>query len=58
LENSIKLLVAEEAVEFDDELVFFLGEVSALEVGAQVVYPAEAAALATTKKAWKLKIIT
>jgi len=43
-------------VEFDDELVFFLGEVAALEVGAKVVYPAEAAALAASKKAWKLSL--
>ena len=38
-------------MELDDELVLFLGEVATLEIGAQVVYPAEAAALAATKQA-------
>lgn len=43
-------LVAEEAVELDDELVLVVGEVAALEVGAEVVDPAEAAALAAAEE--------
>ncbi|URD71977.1 hypothetical protein MUK42_34120, partial [Musa troglodytarum] len=45
------LLVAEEAVELDDELVLLLREVAALEVGAEVVDPAESAALAAAEEA-------
>lgn len=37
-------------MELDDELVFLLGEVSTLEVGAKVVDPPEAAALAAAEK--------
>jgi hypothetical protein len=43
-------LVAEELVELDDELVFLVGEVAALEVGAEVVDPPEAAALPATQQ--------
>jgi hypothetical protein len=45
------LLVAEDAVQLDDELVLLLREVAALEVGAEVVDPAEAAALAAAQEA-------
>jgi hypothetical protein len=38
--------VAELLVEINDELLLVVGEKAALEVGAQVVGPAEAAALA------------
>nr|GMC83463.1 hypothetical protein BHM03_00060017 [Ipomoea batatas] len=39
-----------EAVKFDNKLIFFLGEVSALEVRAQVVDPPETAALAAAEE--------
>jgi len=45
------LLVPEETMEFDDELVFFFREIAAFEVRAEVVDPAEAAALAAAEKA-------
>jgi hypothetical protein len=45
------LLVAEQVVELDDELVLLLGEVAALEVRAEVVDPAQAAALAAPEQA-------
>ena len=38
-------------MEFDDELVFFEGEIAALEVRAEIVDPAETTALAATEKA-------
>lgn len=38
-------------MEFDDELVFLLGEIAAFEVGAEVVNPAEAATLAASEEA-------
>lgn len=38
-------------MEFDDELVFFFGEVAAFEVGAEIVDPAETATLAAPEKA-------
>ena len=38
-------------MEFDDEIIFVFGEVAALEVGAEVVDPAEAAALAAAEEA-------
>jgi len=38
-------------VEFDDELIFFFGEIAALEIRAEVVDPAETAALAAAEKA-------
>ena len=50
-ENGDLLLVAEDAVEPDDEVVLLLGEVAALEVWAEVVDPAEAAALAAAEEA-------
>nr|GMC78325.1 hypothetical protein BHM03_00060017 [Ipomoea batatas] len=39
-----------EAVKFDNKLIFFLGEVSALEIRAQVVDPPETAALAAAEE--------
>lgn len=39
------LLVAKKAMEFDDELIFFLSKVSSLQVRPQVIDPPEAAAL-------------
>ncbi|RWW34513.1 hypothetical protein GW17_00000725, partial [Ensete ventricosum] len=44
------ILVSEQAMELDDELVFFGGKIAALEIGTQVVYPPEPAALATSKQ--------
>jgi hypothetical protein len=41
-------------VEVDDEVVFFLGEVAALEVGAQVVDPPQPAALAAAQQPRRL----
>lgn len=38
-------------MQFDDEFIFFLGEVSPLEVRPQVVYPSEAATFPTSEKA-------
>jgi len=38
-------------VEFDDEFILFFGEVATLEVGAEVVDPAETAALAAAEEA-------
>ena len=38
-------------MEFDDEFVFFVGEVATFEVGAEVVDPAEAAAFAAAEEA-------
>ena len=38
-------------MEFDDEFIFFFSEVASLEIGAEVVDPPEAAALATPEKA-------
>ena len=38
-------------MEFDDELVFFEGEIAALEVREEIVDPAETTALAATEKA-------
>jgi pyruvate/2-oxoglutarate dehydrogenase complex dihydrolipoamide acyltransferase (E2) component len=45
--------VAELAVEADDESLLVGGEVAALDVGAEVVDPAEAAALAAAEQAGK-----
>jgi hypothetical protein len=47
----IVVLVSEDLVELDDDVVLLLGEVAALEVGAQVVDPPEAAALAAAQQA-------
>lgn len=44
------VLVAEKAVQFDDEFIFFVGEVAALEIGAEVIDPAESAALAAAEE--------
>ena len=41
-------------MKFDDEFVFLLGEVAPLEIGAEVVDPAEAAALAAAEEAGSL----
>jgi len=49
--RDLNVLVAEEAVELDDELVLLLREVAALEVGPEVVDPPEAAALAAAEQA-------
>jgi hypothetical protein len=49
--HGANVLVAEEAVELDDELVLLLREVAALEVGPEVVDPPEAAALAAAEQA-------
>lgn len=38
-------------MEFDDELVFFFGEIAALEVRSEVVDPPEPTTLAATKEA-------
>lgn len=38
-------------MEFDDELVFFFGEIAAFEVGSEVIDPTEAAALAAAEEA-------
>lgn len=40
-------------MEFDDELVFFSSKIATLEIGAEVVYPPEAAALAASKQTFK-----
>jgi hypothetical protein len=37
-------------VEFDDELIFLLGEISTFEVGAEIVDPPETATLTATEK--------
>ena len=50
----VNVLVSEEPVEPDDEFVFLLGEVAALEVWAEVVDPPEAAALAAAQQARRL----
>lgn len=44
-------LVAEEAVEGDNELVFFVGEVTTLQIWPQVVDPPQATALAAAQQA-------
>lgn len=41
------ILVAEQAVELDDKLVFLFGEIPTLEVRSQVVYPPQPATLPT-----------
>jgi hypothetical protein len=43
-------LVADEGVEFDDELVFFFREASTLQIRTQVVYPSEPAALSASQQ--------
>ena len=53
-ETGRHVLVAEEAVQLDDEVVLVGGEVAALEVGAEVVDPAEAAALAAAHQSSRL----
>jgi len=42
-------------MELDDELILFLGEVAALQVRPQVIDPPEAAALAATEEARRLR---
>lgn len=42
-------------MKFDDEFVFFLGEVPALQVRSEVVYPSEPAAFPTPEKAGGLR---
>ena len=37
-------------MELDDEVVFFGGKIATLEIGTEVVYPPEPAALATSKQ--------
>lgn len=49
-ERWCSLLVTEESVEFDDELIFLLGEISTFEVGAEIVDPPETATLTATEK--------
>ena len=44
-------LVSEQAMELDDEFIFLLCEVAALEVGPEVVDPPEPAALPAPKQA-------
>jgi len=43
-------LVADDGVEFDDEFVFFFCETSTLEIGTQVVYPSQPAALSASQQ--------
>ena len=45
------LLVAKDAMEFDDELIFLFSEITSLEVRPQVIDPPEAAALSAAEKA-------
>lgn len=47
----LHLLVTKKAMELDDELVFFFGEVAAFEVGTEVVDPAKPATLPASEKA-------
>lgn len=42
--------VSEQTMELDDEVVFFGGKIATLEIGTEVVYPPEPAALATSKQ--------
>ena len=51
------VLVPKQAMELDDELVFCRRKVAALEIGAEVVYPPEPAALATSKQTFKSRQI-
>lgn len=44
------LLVAKETMEFDDEFIFFFGEVATLEIRSEVIDPTETAAFATTEE--------
>jgi len=39
-------------MEFDDELILFLRKISSLEVGPQIVYPSQAAALPASKQTY------
>lgn len=43
-------LVSKQAMELDDELIFFFCEISTLEVRAKVVYPSQPTALAAPKQ--------
>lgn len=47
--------VTKKAVQFDDDLILFFGEVAPLEVRPQVIDPPEAAALATAEEARGLR---
>ena len=47
----MNLLVAKEAMEFDDELIFVLSEIASLEVRPQVIDPPETAALSAAEEA-------
>jgi len=47
------LLVAKHAMEFDDEFVFFFGEIPAFEIRTKIVYPPEPATFAAPKQACK-----
>lgn len=49
------LLVSEEAMEFDDELIFFFREIATLEIRSKVVDPPQPAALPTSKEARRLR---
>lgn len=44
------LLIAEKAMEFDDEVIFFEGEITSLEIRPKIVNPPESAAFATPLK--------
>ena len=48
--KATRLLVSQQAMEFDDELIFLLREIAALEIRPKVVYPPEPAALATSQQ--------
>lgn len=43
-------LISDDGVEFDDEFVFFFCEAAALEIGTQVVYPSQPAALSASQQ--------
>ncbi|RZS20780.1 hypothetical protein BHM03_00053338 [Ensete ventricosum] len=51
------VLVPNQAMELDDELVFCRRKVAVLEIGAEVVYAPEPAALATSKQTFKSRQI-
>ena len=49
------VLVSKEAVEGDDEFIFFISKVSSLHIGPEIVYPPKPATPLTSQQPWRPK---
>lgn len=50
--QKVGLLVSEQTMKLDDEFIFFFGEITTLEVRAEIVYPPQSATLAASKQSY------